>query len=285
MSYRVLLKMGDVMKSKESLSLRFLYHTVVGRFCLKILVSRWVSFIVGKFLDSKWSKVIIPRFIKRNQIVMDDYDCDSFQCFNDCFTRKVKVDRRPIDLDKNHFISPCDGLISAYCIKKDLVIPVKQSQYSITSLLQDDELASRYQDGICLVFRLCVHHYHRYCYVDSGDKGKNVYIPGKLHTVRPIALESLPVFTENAREYTVMHTDHFGVVTQIEVGALLVGKIKNHHEEYHFVKGEEKGMFLYGGSTIVLLLEKGSVKIAEKIFEKTRLGEEYEVKMGERISE
>lgn len=82
-----------------------------------------------------------------------------------------------------------------------------------------------------------------------------------------------------------MHTEHFGVVTQIEVGALLVGKIKNHHEEYHFVKGEEKGMFLYGGSTIVLLLEKGSVKIAEKIFEKTRLGEEYEVKMGERISE
>lgn len=270
---------------EESLSLRFLYQTVPGRFCLKILTCRWISMMVGKFLDSKCSKFLIPKFIKKNHIVVDDYYCDDFESFNDCFTRKIRENRRPIDLSEDHFISPCDGLLSVYKIKKDLVIPVKQSQYSVSSLLKNDDLAKRYENGTCLVFRLCVHHYHRYCYIDSGNKGKNTYISGNLHTVRPIALENRPVFMENAREYTVMQTEHFGVVTQVEVGALLVGKIENNHEEYQFIKGEEKGKFLYGGSTIILLLEEGTVNISAKILEKSKLGEEYEVKLGEKISE
>ena len=136
-----------------------------------------------------------------------------------------------------------------------------------------------------LVFRLCADDYHRYIYLDNGVKEKNVFIPGVLNTVRPIAFEHFDIYKRNSREYTILHTEHFDDIVQVEVGALLVGKISNLHQEHEFKRGEEKGMFLYGGSTIVLLLEKGSVKIAEKIFEKTRLGEEYEVKMGERISE
>ena len=271
------------MKKQESFALRFLYHTIVGRFVLRGLSSRGISKICGKFLDSKLSKVLIRPFIQKNGIVIDDYYHDDFHCFNDCFSRKIKEGKRPIDPNEMSLISPCDGLLSVYSIQEGLIIPVKQSEYSIASLLQDEKLAKRYQNGICLVFRLCVNHYHRYCYVDSGDKGKNVYIPGKLHTVRPIALESLPVFTENAREYTVMHTEHFGVVTQIEVGALLVGKIKNYHEEYSFSKGEEKGKFLYGGSTIILLFEMNAIHMDNKYLKKPAHSEEIEVKMGERL--
>lgn len=273
------------MKEKESLGLRFLYHTIIGRVCLKGLSSRWLSKMIGHFLDSKWSRFLIPKFIKKNKIEITDYYSDNFQSFNDCFTRKIREGKRIIEQNKDCFISPCDGLLSVYKIKEGLIISIKQSEYSIYSLLKNKELANKYQDGMCLVFRLCVHHYHRYCYIDSGRKGKNVFIAGKLHTVRPIALESFPVFTENSREYTVLDTDHFGVVTQIEVGALLVGKIKNYHEEYRFFKGEEKGVFLYGGSTIILLLEKETVNISKHILEKTKFGEEYEVKMGEKISE
>ena len=145
------------------------------------------------------------------------------------------------------------------------------------------KIAEKYADGVCLVFRLCVNHYHRYIYVDNGSKGENVFIGGKLHTVRPIALETLPVFIRNCREYTVMQTENFGDVTQIEVGALLVGKILNHHGACNIQRGEEKGTFLYGGSTVILLLQKDAANVDEKYFAATEEGNETDVKMGQVI--
>ena len=82
-----------------------------------------------------------------------------------------------------------------------------------------------------------------------------------------------------------MKTDNFGTAAQIEVGALLVGKIKNHHGEHTFSRGEEKGMFLYGGSTVVLLLEKDKAILDKSLFEATQKGEETPVVMGERLGE
>jgi len=69
----------------------------------------------------------------------------------------------------------------------------------------------------------------------------------------------------------------------MEVGAMLVGKIANLHEEKSVVRGEEKGMFLYGGSTIILLLEKEKVKVSERFFIDTQNGVETPVLMGENL--
>ena len=272
-------------KKKESLALRFLYHTVVGRICLKPLVSRTVSKIAGKFMDSRLSKPMIKKFVRKNGIDLNDFHSDSFTCFNDCFTRKIKDGKRPLDPREDAFIAPCDALLSAYPITEDIRLDIKDSIYSISDLLENKELAKRYQGGTCLVFRLCVNHYHRYIYLDSGSKEENVFLKGKLHTVRPIALETYPIFKRNCREYTVLHTDHFGDVVQMEVGAMLVGKIKNHHGVASYSRGEEKGMFLYGGSTIVVLLEKDRVAIDSRFFEATERDEEIDVRMGECLEE
>ena len=72
-------------------------------------------------------------------------------------------------------------------------------------------------------------------------------------------------------------------VVHVEVGATIVGRIKNHHEEYNFKKGEEKGMFEFGGSTIVLLIEKNRVTIDKEILDNTKQGYETVVKYGEKI--
>lgn len=272
-------------KKEEDKTLKFLYHTVSGRIFLKLLSSRWVSKLCGAFLDSHFSKPLIKHFIHKNHIDITEYICDNFKCFNDCFSRKIKRGLRPIDQSPESLISPCDGLLSAYQITDKTILPIKQSHYTIDMLLKNRRLSSHYQDGICLVLRLCVHHYHRYCYIDNGVKGKNFFISGKLHTVRPIALEAIPVFTQNCREYTIMKTENFGRVTQIEVGAMLVGKIKNHHGNTSFVKGQEKGMFLYGGSTILLLFEKDKIKLSQNLFNMTKRGEELSVKMGEKLGE
>ncbi len=48
----------------------------------------------------------------------------------------------------------------------------------------------------------------------------------------------------------------------VEVGATMVGGIKQNYLSNTFVKkGEEKGYFYFGGSTCVLVFEKGKIKI------------------------
>ena len=274
---------NNTSKKKESLALRFLYHTILGRILLKPLISRAVSKFIGAFMSSRLSKPLIRRFVRKNGIDLNEFHSDSFRCFNDCFTRKIKDGKRPLAPDENALIAPCDALLSAYTIEESTRLNIKGSVYSVADLLENETLAARYTGGVCLVFRLCVTHYHRYIYLDNGQKEDNVFIKGKLHTVRPIALETYPVFRRNCREYTVLHTEHFGDVLQMEVGAMLVGKIKNHHGASAFSRGDEKGMFLYGGSTIVLLLEKGAAKIDGRFFEATAQDEETDVRMGEAI--
>lgn len=268
------------MSTEESKILKFLYTNFIGRCILKILTWRLISKICGFFLDSKLSKVLIKPFVKKNNIDLDDYYSDDFKSFNDCFSRKIKKDKRDIDKDPRVLISPSDGLVSAYKISDDLILDIKNSKYTINSLIKDDDLSEKYKNGTCVVIRLCVNHYHRYCYPANGTKSDNIYIKGCLHTVRPIALENNKVFSENSREYTILKTDNFGDIIMMEVGALLVGRIKNYHGEYKFKKGEEKGMFQYGGSTIILLVEK-DVKIDKKFFEETDKGLEVPIKMGE----
>lgn len=262
---------------------RFFYKTACGRSMLKVLAAPTVSRACGKFLDSKASKGLAKRYIRKNHIDPNDYYGWPYRSFNSCFTRKIREEKRPIAPDPDSLISPCDGYLSAYKVDEGTVLPIKQSSYSVNSLLENDELASRYAEGTCLVFRLNVDNYHRYCYIDDGEKEDNTFIPGRLHSVRPVALEKYPVFVRNSREYTVMHTEHFGTVTQVEVGAMLVGKIKNYHSYYAPHRGEEKGLFEYGGSTIILLFEKGAVQLDPALFADTVAHKERQVRLGEAI--
>ena len=265
--------------------LSFLYGTAPGRLLLKPLVSRPVSKVCGALMNTRISALFVPAFVKRNGIDLSDYEPVNYGSFNDFFTRQVKAGHRPVDTDPAHLIAPCDGLLTVYGISDSTVFTVKQSRFTLAGLFGGvrDDLVRGFDGGLCLVFRLCVNHYHRYCYFDSGSKGENVFISGKLHTVRPVALEALPVFTENCREYTVIESDSFGKAVQMEVGALLVGKILNHDSSGAIVRGREKGMFLFGGSTVILILSKDTAEINSDIIETNRRGEEYRVKLGQTI--
>lgn len=267
----------------ESGVLRFLYNNPFGRVILRLLRARWVSAVVGGYMDTALSKPLIKGFMKNNNINAEDYYCDNFRCFNDAFTRQIKEGKRPVSGGEEP-ICPCDGLLSVYEIKDGLVMPIKQSAYSVESLLKNRELSEEFREGYAYVFRLCVDNYHRYVYPVDGEKGENIFINGTLHTVRPIALEKTKVFCENAREYTVIQTEKYGKFVQIEIGAMLVGRINNHHGKGECKKGEEKGMFLYGGSTIVLLTQKGICSPDRGILQATSDGFEIPVEMGEMLN-
>lgn len=266
---------------KESLSVRFLYQTKLGRIFLKILVQPWISKIAGFFLSSHFSRLIVPIFIKQNQVDMTGYKKQKFQSFNDFFTRK-RLDNK-VDMNSESLISPCDAYLTVYPINKNSIYRIKHTDYRLKQLLEDETLAHRYAGGVCMMFRLTPKHYHRYCYICDCTIEKTKRIEGKLHCVRPVAYNAVPVFVENSREYTVINSNEWGKVVQMEVGALLVGKIKNYPIKTKAFKGEEKGYFEFGGSTIIVLIEKGRIKLNKNILEKSRIGEETDVRLGMKI--
>ena len=54
--------------------------------------------------------------------------------------------------------------------------------------------------------------------MDDGKIVENNYVPGVLHTVRPIALNRYPVFVQNSREYSVIETNNFGTIARLRLG-------------------------------------------------------------------
>ena len=265
--------------------LNFYYNTFWGRVGVKIITWRFLSKLYGWYMSSKFSVKKIEKFIEANNIDMSEYENKEYASFNEFFARKILPENRKIDSNENALISIADSKLKYVKITEDVRLKIKNTTYSVEELVKDKELASKYINGDCLIFRLTVSDYHRYCYLDNGRQGKNRKIKGVLHTVNSISQDKYKIYAQNAREYTVLDTEHFGQVVQVEVGALQVGKIKNHNENNEFCKGEEKGYFEYGGSTIILLFENGRVKMDEDIVENSMRDIETKVKLGERIGE
>ena len=262
-------------EEKTDKILYFMYNTIIGRIILKFACNKIISNTYARFMNSKLSKYKINSFIKKNNINMDDYVDKDYNSFNDFFIRDIKKGRRKID---NGIFAVCDSKVSAYKINKNSKFTIKNSIYTINELLQE-EIGSKYKYAI--IFRLSVDDYHHYVYPDNGKVISSKYIKGKLHTVQPISQKKYKVFCENSRNITYLECENLGNVCYIEVGAMMVGKIVN-KDVKSFKKAEEKGHFEFGGSTVILLLEK-KIKINNIIMNNTKNDIETIVKLGNNI--
>ena len=271
-------------REKDSAGVNFLYRTVPGRCLLQLLIRPGVSKAMGAFLDTKLSRHLVTPFVKTTKLDLSDYPMRAYNSFNDFFTRHIREGKRPVDMSADALVAPCDGKLTAYPITADGLFDIKHSIYSVADLLRDKALAKEYEGGTCLIFRLTPDDFHRYSFMDDGRILESRTLPGVLHTVRPIAFRRYPVFSENAREFAVLETANFGKVIQMEVGALFVGRIVN-HPLTAFTRGEEKGKFEFGGSTVILLLQKDAAVIDEELLENTHAGKESIVRLGQKIGE
>lgn len=271
--------------NNDNFAVNFLYKTIPGRLLLRLLVGKTLSRVTGHLMDSAVSRWFIPAFIKRNNIDMQRYKKTSYLTFNQFFVRKLKPECFYFCYDPQILAAPCDGKLTAYHLTDNNIFHIKHTVYSLRALLKDRELAEEFTGGFCLIFRLTPDDYHRYHFIDEGTILHSKRIKGKLHTVKPISLDYYPVFTQNTREYTIMQTKHYGKVVQMEVGAMCVGKICNKKKTGTFKRGEEKGMFAFGGSTVIMLFQRGSVVLDEAIFTNTEKGKETLVTVGCRIGE
>ncbi|MDD7513298.1 MAG: phosphatidylserine decarboxylase [Clostridiales bacterium] len=269
-------------KIQESI-VRFLYGTYPGEGLLKILTHKGISKLAGTLLSTKMSTALIPYFVRRNNIKVREYDMSGHRSFNDFFARRLSVGARNVELNPDLLISPADSKVMVYNCDENAEFTIKGLKYIFAELTQSKKLAEVFKGGQLLVFRLSVDDYHRYCYVDSGDKSQNYRIPGILHTVNPVACENTHVYRENERVISMLKSENFGLIMMMEVGAMMVGKIINYEGPTYVRKGKEKGRFEFGGSTIIIALRKGAAEIDHDILLNSQQGLETKVKYGERI--
>ena len=262
-------------------ALKFLYENPVGRILLGLAVSPVVSDIYAFFNSKASSAKKIPGFIKKYNIDMSEFEDREYGSFKDFFTRRFREGARSIDKDDNVLVAPADSKLLVYEIDSDLKMKIKGSTYTISELLGKYIDIKDYNGGYALVYRLCMDDCHRYCFVDDGVFLDHYGIKGKLHTVSSIS-KDYKIYKENTREISVMKTRNFDILIQIEVGALLVGRINNCYPKV-FVRGDEKGFFEPGGSTIVILVNGDTVSIDEDIMKCSGAGVETKVKLGERV--
>lgn len=282
-------KTYEIEKVSGDKYLNWIYSTKLGISFLELFVKKKIfSYVYGKYCDMSISKNKIKKFITDFNINIEESvtDADNFINFNDFFTRKLHAKARPVEKTPSIFVSPGDGRITVHeNINLEKIVEVKGFNYSLYNLIPDKTLAKRYNNGTMIILRLCPTDYHRFHFIDDGVCGDTSKITGSYYSVNPIALNKIPtIFCENKREWSTFHAYNFGDILYMEVGATCVGSIiQSYTPNERVSKGDEKGYFKFGGSTVILFLEKNKVKIDEDILLQSSLGYECKVLMGERI--
>lgn len=243
------------------------------------LFSKWV----GKWQDFSFTKRKVVPFIREYGLDPSEFSKQTFTSFNDFFTRTLKEGARPLDLDLKRVVAPADGRYQVFKQAKDFV--VKGQVFDVAFLLQDEELAKAFQGGPLVLIRLCPSDYHRFHFPFDAVVDRAKEIKGSYFSVSPLATKKrLSIFWENKRMVTRLQNPLFGSSAFVEVGATCVGMI---HQTYlpkqKVKKGEEKGYFSFGGSSIVLLFEKGKIELDPDLVENSAKGLETLVLMGESI--
>jgi len=263
----------------------WLYHNPVGEATLWALAKRkMVSSIYGSRMDRPSSTHKIQAFVKEFNIDMSISQKQEFISFNDFFTRKLENDARPVDTNAAVTVSPADGKVLAYADISNSDFIIKGYRFDVSSFLNNARLTQKYRDGSLLIIRLAPPDYHRFHFPVSGSVSPVTRIDGDYYSVNPLALRKMAeIFCLNKREYVIISNPLFGDVVMSEIGATMVGSIVQTYPGNDAKKGEEKGYFKFGGSTVLLLFEKNRVSIDKDLLINTSKGYETEIRVGERI--
>lgn len=267
--------------------LKFIYQHPVGKALQKVIVSPVISKIYGALQDHSYSRNKIDEFIKKYSIDMSEYEEKNFQSFNDFFIRRFKSRKRTFSSDAKVMPAVAEGRYCGYAEVSDQVrFPVKGKYLNCSELLQNDHWAQQFQSGPLLIARLCPVDYHRFHFPDDCRILDQYRIEGSLYSVNPLALQAkADLFFLNERQVSILETQNFGRLAYIEVGATCVGKIvQSYQPKEGYLRGEEKGYFLFGGSTVIVLGEPGKWIPAQDILEKTQEETEVFIRLGDEMA-
>ncbi len=270
----------------------------------KLLRQEDLNFLLTNRLPRRWLTQFMAWFSKIEQPLVSrtsiaiwryfsDLDLsearkDSFTSMHDCFTRDLKEGVRPLDLDPEVLVSPCDAIVGASGrIEGTRVFQAKGFPYMLEDLLGGESSLQQWRDGQFVTLRLTSAMYHHFHAPQDGTVEQMRYFSGDTWNVNPIALSRVEkLFCKNERAFLKMRLSGPGRcsgqrIALVPVAAILVASIRLHfldvllHLKYRgpqvidcdaaFVKGQEMGWFQHG-STIIVLAPKG-FELCEQVSE------------------
>jgi phosphatidylserine decarboxylase len=270
--------------------LTFLYTNRLGKCIRPFITRRYIGQLYALYQNSSLSKHLIKPFIKKYNIIIDEYEkpAEKYQSFNDFFTRKLKPGRRLINQDPRLITSPADSKVLVFpALSSENIFFIKKLPFNLATFLADTSLAVEYEQGSLMIFRLAPEDYHRFHFPTACLPAGHRIISGRFDSVNPLVYKSgkQPLIT-NKRHLISLKTPYFDTVLMVAVGALLVGKIIETYTPHKPAnKGDETGYFAFGGSTVTLLFKPGKVTMRRDLIQNSLAGIETAVKMGEAVTE
>ena len=224
-------------------------------------------------------------------------DPRAYPTFNAFFTRALKPGARTPDPDPRALLMPADGRISQ-CgnIDNGRIFQAKGQSFTAAELLGDETTAAPFANGLFATVYLSPRDDHRVHMPWTGILRETVHVPGRLFSVGPDAVRSVPrLFARNERLACHFDTD-FGPMCVVMVGALLVSGVETvwggveippyggpvTTKDYRgrgiaLERFAEMARFNYG-STAIVLLPPGVAELAPQ------LTAEMPVKLGQRLA-
>lgn len=207
-----------------------------------------LSKLAGFLYQDTSSQQKIISFINTYAIDMNKYKIESWNNLND-FLKRDLIDN-PVLKEDNMLYSPVEGLLKI--ITEDNFY-VKGNYFDFVSLVQQ-----KIHFNHSILFRMIPSDYHK---VHCPYKLKLInikYIDGDLYSIRPNTIVENNALVNNKRCVLTFTDKDDYTVYMILVGSIFIGSIYIHKEKINkwINPGEEIGYFKFGGSSVILLLEK-----------------------------
>jgi phosphatidylserine decarboxylase len=229
----------------------------------------------------------IEPFIRKYHINMAEFEPVRYRSFAEFFDRRFRPSVRKFPSVPDEMGAFAEARYFGWQnIAPDQKFPVKGHSLSADQILGSADWARPFAGGPVLLVRLAPVDYHHMHYPDDGTTRDHQRLGRRLWTVNCHALQSKPdILFANERNVNILETCNFGRLGFVEVGALSVGRIAQVHPLHlPFRRGEEKAVFRFGGSAIVVFGEAGKWRPSADLLEHTRENVETLVRLGDCVA-
>ena len=248
-------------------------------------ITKYFVVLNAKKYDDPASVTLVKEWIEEmGEEGMKDFKhvaAEEYKSFNDFFIRELKDLSRNVSSpsDDSLVVSPADAVVNMLDNELDIDRPlnIKTRKLSPRQLLNDSPLAESFKGGTALSCILMPDVYHRYHspvtgkVVESKEEvaGSFFGIDNFHKLVNGCNVGNCyyySVFEHFHRGYLIIETRKFGHVAMVPVGLNTINSIvfkadfksvTSSDEPVNITKGDEVGLFKYGGSLIILLFEAG----------------------------
>jgi len=200
-----------------------------------------------------------------------------FSSWDDFFTRRFREGRRPVDdkKDDSVIVNACESAPDCLArnVKGDDRFWIKEEPYSLYQMMDGDPLVAQFVGGTIYQAFLSALSYHRWHSPVSGKIVKVKLIEGSYYAEAPSVgfdsptpdaaapNDSQPYITHFAtRALVFIQSDNpqIGLICVMFVGMAEVSSCEvTVNKGQRVLKGDELGMFHYGGSTYALIFRPG----------------------------